>query len=152
MLGKRFLLEWHIHEMKRALKALLLWLLLATLPLQGYTAVARTSCGLMASQHLPKGMTTSQSSHREGDGDASPVSVTTTKSNGNLAGAKHKSGSCSACATCWVGAGAPPPIFASPPITSHSWFAASPSSPLPNEFIPAGPERPPRRLTSSQTH
>src|SRR5437879_5124973 len=104
--------------MNRVLKTLLLWLLIATLPIQGFAA-AMMSCGpnhheslstaIMADEHHHD----AKAAHRHLHDDAamSPVAdgassdFLTNKSPGTH---KHKSASCSACAACCVGATAPP--------------------------------------------
>jgi hypothetical protein len=126
--------------MNRALKNLLLWLLISLLPLQGMAAVISASCKLAAAtasvQHGAMEHHAAQV-HCPSDGvDAASDSAS------DSAATHHAS--CSACAACCTGASAPPstPAPAAGHAMSESRFAAlgMPG----NGFIPTGLERPPR--------
>ena len=132
--------------MNRAFKTFLLWLLLAALPLQGIAAAVQTSCGPMPHHGAAEmGM---QSHHHEGDDAADSATVVAAKSAGDSADSKHKSSVCSACAACCVGAVAPPPSLALTPAYISSLPEVVSPSPLVTSFIPAGLERPPKRVTA----
>ena len=137
-----------LKKMTRILKTFLLWLLIAALPLQGFAAAVQASCGPMAHHDQAETAMSVQSHHHEGDGATDSVKVAATKSSGDSAGAKHKSSFCSTCATCCVGAVAPPSVSVLPPIYSSSVPAISAPSPLVTGFIPSGLERPPKRITA----
>lgn len=142
--------------MNRFFKNLLLWLLLAALPLQGVSAAIKSAYGPME-HHGSAEMTMSGQSHHH-DGDAMEMPDT------NLAGAnadmisakspdqpfsdKHKHSSCSACATCCVGGVA----LLSAAVMTSAYSNSLPSivTPFPfvTGFIPAGLERPPKRVTA----
>ena len=133
--------------MSRFLKTFLLWLLLAALPLQGIAAAAQTSCGPMAHHGAADSVPQAQLHHHDGHGAADSVKAAA-KSTGDPTDLKHKSSICGACATCCVGAVAPPTVSAFTPVYSSSLpVIVSPSS-LVTGFIPAGLERPPKRITA----
>jgi len=141
-------MKWYTYKMNRAFKTFMLWLLLAALPLQGFAAAVQMSCGPMA-HHGSSEMVIHAESHRhEGDSAASPSTEAAAKSSGSSADAKHKSSFCSACATCCVGAAAPPSISVLTPVYSSSLPVISSPAPLLAGFIPAGLERPPKRITA----
>lgn len=136
--------------MNRILKTLLLWILIAALPVQGLAAASNASCGpahhvsaaaaAVADQHHGDA---SIHHHDGGMHAAGHVAAADTVEAPSAAG-DH--GYCSACAACCIGATGPPPaltlvisdrcseaiaIFAPPAFAGH---------------IPAGLERPPRIL------
>lgn len=145
---KRCLTEWYTYEMNRVLKTFLLWLLLAALPLQGFAAAVQTSCGPTAHHGSSEMVIQPHSHHHEGDGAASGATVVAANSAGDSAHSKHKSAFCSSCATCCVGAVAPPSVSLLTPVYSSSLPVVSSPSPLVTGFIPAGLERPPKRITA----
>jgi len=138
--------------MNRVFKTLLLWLLMAALPIQGMAAVVKASCGSrhhamqnaapVAAQVVEHHHDAGSASHAHhafdtvsagepGDGspDVKPV---------------QKTSYCSACATCCIGAAAPPPtVFLASIVTSVEAAIAPPVISF-TGFIPAGLERPPR--------
>jgi hypothetical protein len=120
--------------MNRALKNLLLWLLISLLPIQGMAAVISASCALAA--------TAESSQHAEHHAAPSHCPSDNIEDTSDAATAHHAA--CSACAACCVGASAPPSMLA--PAASHamseSCFTAL--GILGGDFIPAGLERPPR--------
>ncbi|MFL6716298.1 MAG: hypothetical protein ACJ8G3_08050, partial [Burkholderiaceae bacterium] len=145
---KRCRTKWYTYEMNRVLKTFMLWLLLAALPLQGFAAAIQTSCGPMA-HHGPFEMVMeAQRHHHEGDGAASPSTVAAAKSSGISADTKHKSAFCDACTACCVGAVALPSDSVLTAVYSNSLPVVSAPTPLVSGFIPAGLERPPKRITA----
>src|SRR6478672_5648940 len=119
--------------MNRVFKTLLLWLLMAALPIQGMAAVVKASCGPrhhalsmqnaapVVEHHHDAGSTShvhhafdTVSAGEPGDGspDVKPV---------------QKTSYCSACATCCIGAAAPPPtVFLASIVTSVEAAIAPP--------------------------
>ena len=134
--------------MNHLLKTFLLWLLTAALSLQGFAAAAQTPCGPVAHHDQAEIAMVMHSHHHEGDGATDSVKVAAAKSSGDSPGAKHKSSFCSACATCCVGAVAPPSVSVLTPVYSSSLPAISAPSPFVTGFIPSGLERPPKRITA----
>lgn len=142
--------------MNRFLKTLLLWLLLAALPLQGVSAAIKMACGPMEHHGSTEITMPVQPHHHDGeamgmsDTDAPNASLelSSTVSPDKSFGDKHKHSTCSACATCCVGAVAPPSVA----VMTSAYSSALPSvvtpTPLVTGFIPAGLERPPKRVTA----
>lgn len=62
--------------------------------------------------------------------------------------AKHKHTACSFCASCCIGAVAPPYMPAAASVHTHSSAVLVSPSPLVTGFVPAGLERPPKRITT----
>ena len=140
--------------MNRSLKTLLLWLLLAALPFQGIAAVMKTACG-QTEPNGSTGMAISMQSHHHHDetmhmAHAAAVDDDTAAkpSPDNPSDAKHSHTACSACASCCVGAVAPP--CATDAISScRGSLPAVASQPLPlASVVPGGLERPPKRITA----
>jgi len=143
--------------MNRFLKTLLLWLLLAALPFQGIAAVMKTACaptGLNGSSGVAIAM---QSHHHHHHEDASMHTAHAAAADDGTAvkpspdkpsDANHPHSSCSACASCCVGAVAPP--CATDAISScRGSLPAVASQPLPlASVVPGGLERPPKRITA----
>lgn len=142
--------------MNRFIKTLLLWLLLAALPLQGVSAAIKSACGPMEHHGSAEMTMSSQSHHHDGDAMEMPdtnvasgsADINSAKSVDQPFGDKHKHSTCSACATCCVGAVAPPSVA----VMTSAYSSALPSvvtpTPLVTGFIPAGLERPPKRVTA----
>ena len=141
-------MKWYPDEMNRVFKTFLLWLLLAALPLQGFAAAVQTSCGPMAHHGSSEMVMQAESHDHEGDGAASSSTEAASKSFSHSVDAKHKSSFCSACATCCVGAVAPPCVSVLTPVYSSSLPVFFSPAPLVTGFIPAGLERPPKRITA----
>jgi len=141
-------MKWYTYEMNCVLKTFMLWLLLAALPLQGFAAAVQTSCGPMAHHDSSEMVMQGDSHDHKGDGAANHSTVAAAKSSGGSVDTKHKSSFCSACATCCVGAVAPPSVSVLTPVYSSSLPVVSSLSPLVTGFIPAGLERPPKRITA----
>ena len=135
--------------MNRMLKTFFLWLLLATLPLQGVAAVVKATCGekhhsMMVDSHDHHHDHAGTSPHHHGDAAdhalASQDSSSTTADTDDVA----KAATCSACAACCVGASAPPssldPI---PELPASASLVISPAVAF-VLHIPASLERPPQ--------
>ena len=138
------------------LKRYLLWLLIAVLPLQGFAAVVQRSCSISSMVLTSSSVETpaqALSSHSldavvevdqaVADEDECPEHAAglTKKPSGSY-GFKH--GSCSACASCCVGAAAPPVFFAfSLPSSTPEVRRASGVPPV-FGYIPDSLDRPPR--------
>jgi len=141
-------MKWYTYEMNCVLKTFMLWLLLAALPLQGFAAAIQTSCGPMPHHGSSEMAMHAESHHHEGDGAANHSTVAAAKSSGGSVDTKHKSSFCSACATCCVGAVAPPSVSVLTPVYSNSLPIVFSPPLLVTGFIPAGLERPPKRITA----
>lgn len=152
--------------MNRALKSLLLWLLIAALPIQGLAAAMKATCG--PTHHMPgmsmsgmimsAGMGTHMnasaqlhdhqhaheaSSHHDGPAPQAS-SMPDDEASSDPLGKQVKSSTCGACATCCVGAVAPPTAsfhVPEPDFSNHSII--SPASRLAG-YIPPSLERPPK--------
>lgn len=121
----------------RALIRLLLWILIAALPLQG-GAVAFMSCG---STTAP---TYSVENH---GGDAAAAAHEEHCAQVGAAHLNAPHGKCSHCASCCVGAAAPPTVPSVLMPATFSTLAGSAVEPAMTAYIPATLERPPRRLS-----
>lgn len=119
----------------RALIRLLLWILIAALPLQG-GAVAFMSCG---SAKAP----TYSVEHQRGEAAAEGHEEHCAQSGADHLSAPHVK--CSHCASCCVGAAAPPAVPSVLIPTTFSTFAGPAVEPAMTAYIPATLERPPRR-------
>jgi hypothetical protein len=146
--------------MFRALKTLLLWLLIAALPVQGFAAVAKASCGPAHHNAAPVAVMTGEPhhgddevhhSHDRGDGSmhaaAEGASSDSSASADKLSGT-YKSSYCSACVACCVGAVAPPSALILPAAYSSSETVVVSPLPLVAGYIPDGLKRPPRSISA----
>jgi hypothetical protein len=130
--------------MNRAFKTLLLWLLIAALPLQGGAAAMQLTCG--PAHHNAAQLVHAMDGHAQ-HGATVFVEVAS-GSSGASANADKLPASCSACAACCVGASAPPSVPVLTPAYGSSGFAVDSHPPLFTGFIPAGLERPPKPLSA----
>lgn len=135
------------------LKKFLLWLLIAALPLQGFAAAMQTSCGQMVAHHGQTEKTSAMQAHHQAAGDTADSMHASADHNAphfakDPAGANHHGGSCSACASCCIGAAAPPSVNVLTPVYRSAVPAPSAPAHLVAGFIPAGLERPPKRFTA----
>lgn len=139
-------------DMTRLLKTLLLWLLMAALPIQTMAAVAQSACGLAEhgastevamSAHHHDGM--AMSGHAAMAADAAMASHAPAD---HPHGTVHKHTACTACAACCSGAVAPPALVLPGPAGTGSFAVVLAPSPLATGFIPAALERPPKSLTA----
>lgn len=142
--------------MNRFLKTFLLWLLFAALPLQGVAAAMQMSCGPME-HHDSAGIVTSAQTHNHDnqafvshrhDGDEDNAADHLASPGEKSSVTEHAGSSCSACAACCVGAVAPPVASLLTPAYSSSLPSVVTPTPLVTGFIPAGLERPPKRITA----
>lgn len=138
--------------MTRLLKTLLLWLLIASLPVRGWAAVD-TSCGVSHNGNPVSGMALNAevgtlSHHMEvvattSDSDQHMVPMAGHSSHDQHS---HKNLNDNSCAACYIGAVAPPltEIWAAEPQISDAvlHFPAISFT----GFIPSGLERPPRHI------
>lgn len=134
--------------MIRVFKTLLLWLMLATLPLQGVAAVVKVACG--PEHHV---MIPSTFDHHHADADAGlyhgdenshPATTHGSPDSDADAAAADKASTCSACATCCVGATAPPSALnLAPELPASNFIVPFPVVAF-NGHIPASLERPPK--------
>lgn len=135
--------------MHHHLKTLLLWFLLATLPIQGFAAAVKVSCG--PSHHHTLLADAASSHHHDDDAmhsqadSQSRVSIAVNKSPDTH---QHESAFCSACAACSVGAVAPPYISVLTPTYDDSLPAVIAPALLVTDHIPASLERPPRFISA----
>ncbi|MDB5757104.1 MAG: hypothetical protein JWM30_393 [Burkholderia sp.] len=122
----------------------MLWLLLAALPLQGFAAAMQLSCG--PTKHavsLPAPVAAAAHAHQH---DAHPPTRSTPDhDHDHSAMGKHAGSTCSACLACCIAAIALPSCGIMAPVYSASVPAAAASPLLLADFIPGGPERPPKR-------
>ncbi|MFM9434161.1 hypothetical protein ACFDR9_001210 [Janthinobacterium sp. CG_23.3] len=127
--------------MNRILVRLMLWCLLAALPLQGFAAALRI-CGDHAA---PKTVQTHEAGHDHHNAGYDHHEATAQHAHADtpVQGCLDDS-SCSACAACCVGACAPPSWPSLPTIPHGSAAVALTPAPLVSGYIPGGLERPPR--------
>ena len=128
----------------RHLVRLLLWLLVAALPLQGFAAAMRSCCLQQPGPAVTMKMTQEDAPHCHAMTDMADMEDHVGKAMDMSHG--HDCGNHGACT---VGATAPPPMAA-----LHPLMLGAPQSPaaLPLLFaghIPSGPERPPRSPRSA---
>jgi hypothetical protein len=142
--------------MTRFLKTLLLWLLLAALPYQGIAAAIQKAYGPMERGNTSE-TSMSMQSHQDDmaamDMSASDVADDATPSKSAAASdeacdAKHKHATCSFCASCCVGATAPPTGETVASASKHSQPVVVSPALSAASFTPAGLERPPKRITA----
>lgn len=121
----------------------MLWLLLAALPLQGFAAAMQLSCGPM--KHAvasPAPVAAATHGHQH---DAHPASTSSLPEHDHPAKGKHAGSTCSACLACCIAVFAPPSCGIMAPVYSTSIPAIDALPLLLADFIPGGPERPPKR-------
>lgn len=131
--------------MHRFVKTFLLWLLLAALPLQGLAAAMQSSCGPTKHHDAPSAIASAQSDHHH-DADAGHGMEHAPAEHPDPG--KHASASCSACSSCCVGAIALPAGSKAAPVYRAAVPVAIAFPLLLADFIPGGPERPPKRMTA----
>jgi hypothetical protein len=136
--------------MNRFLKTLLLWLLLAALPVQGMAAAAMAACGsgkhhgaapVLSTAHHQHEASMAMSTQDMDHVHTAPDPATHTAHHGG-----HGAGACGACVNCCAGAVALSPALIA--IAQRAATIALPAypSPLVTSFIPSALERPPKRL------
>jgi hypothetical protein len=147
--------------MSRSIKTFILWLLIAALPVQGFAAAMKLSCGTDRYTALLVQAMSQDHAHRAGavanghyhaDGAMHHHADATREPAGHhelAAGSHdHKSSFCSACAICCAGAVGPPPAIhwsVAPGVSQTEVIApAIPAA----DYFPAGLRRPPRHLSA----
>jgi hypothetical protein len=147
-----------VNQMYSAVKTILLWLLIAAMPLQGLASVMTASCGpnhygavtAAVATHDDHHAANAVHSHRQGDAtgyfatdsvlpDAVQAAVQPVTAHDS-----HASSYCSACAACCAGAGAPPPVSNWAIVHNDSVAVFISPARLVTGYIPSGLERPPR--------
>ncbi|WP_089398562.1 hypothetical protein [Noviherbaspirillum humi] len=142
--------------MTRLLKTLLLWLLMAALPLQGLAAVVKSACA--PAEHATMIAANADAGHRHAAGTAhhhhdgaeasAHGAAHDTVKAAKAEAPAHKHASCSACATCCVGALAPPtPSLTTPDHAGSELVVLSPPA-LAVAHLTAGQERPPKPVSA----
>jgi hypothetical protein len=142
-------------RMIRAFKTFFLWLLIASLPVQGMAAAMKSSC---AEEHHATASATEMPAmaehhhaqmtahHQHADG-MHMASADAPVEQPHATDHKLKSSVCSSCASCCLGASAPPSVTVLTPVYDSAEFVIASPSPLLASFIPAGLERPPKSLS-----
>lgn len=133
--------------MNRDFKTFLLWLLLFALPVQGFAAAVRLSCGSEHHTDLPTAAKTAQDihhHHHEFQNQTVQDAASTDFPAAQLD--DYESSYCSACAACCAGAVVPPSIVDWSPFFSSSFSPVTSSASSFTGHIPAGLERPPRHI------
>jgi hypothetical protein len=133
--------------MPRFVKTFLFWLLLATLPLQGFAAAMQLSCGPVTHPVSAPAAVAPMTHEHHHDAGAHPTTKAEAEPDQSDM-SKHGGSSCSACLACCVAAVAIPSGGVIPPACSASAPAAAASHPLCADFIPGGLERPPKPITA----
>lgn len=143
--------------MNRVLKTFLLWLLVLSLPVQGYAAATTAVCGTMhgdasskgasIAPHSHEGMPHShQAHHHDSDEQGGVVQHDADSSHASAAKSNAHADKCSTCQSCCVGLGMIAQGLAwHPPLDNTELPAASLIVSF-TGFIPQGLERPPRTL------
>jgi hypothetical protein len=150
--------------MDRVFKHLLLWFLMAALPVQGMAAIIKANCGprhhtsfsvgkaapegTMVQEHVPD----AHLNHAgvQSTSDWTEPKATSVEKSGSSSDVlpDHTASYCSACAACCTGAVAPPVALAVVPFPdSAGGTIVSPSDSYLG-FIPAGLDRPPKSFSS----
>lgn len=139
--------------MIRALKTLMVWLLLAVLPLQA-VAAGRVSCG-QDSQQASQGSHHGAAAHHDGMADAHAGHGSAHASQEHASpghaqasdedGAQKPHSTCSACSSFCLGAFAPPSTQLSVPAFDGSDAVLVAPASFAVGFIQDGPQRPPRQ-------
>jgi hypothetical protein len=145
-------------HMNRFLKTLLIWILIAVVPLNAVAATAGMSCGaghrqameLVRSHDAGQAMHSDTGHHHDAtDGSgAQPGSATPVAGIDSGDADEPAHSSCSACSVFCVGAVAPPSVFVSIPSFSSSETVVVSPAPRVTGFIPEGLRRPPRPISA----
>jgi hypothetical protein len=144
--------------MNHFLKTLLLWLLIAVLPLHAVATTMGMSCGpvhqkamqavFLDDAHHDHGVAAHGHHHDDADGASSVSASSATGDTSSGTSNKHQHSTCNGCPASCVGAVAlPSASLLTPTYDSSESFVIS-SSPLVTGFIPAGLERPPKRISA----
>lgn len=137
--------------MNRTLKTLLLWLLMAVLPLNAVAAAMGMSCSTVhdraaqaASAAAVEHKASEHSAHHAAGHESAAAQPDAAPDAGDHAG--HST--CSACSAFCVGAVAPPPAVIPAPSTNGSEIVLISPAPWVAGFVPDGHKRPPRHLSA----
>lgn len=140
--------------MTRLFHTLLLWLLMAALPVQGMAAAIGTSCAPIEHAGIPmlapSGLQQDHgATHHHDEYHSAPAVQHLHGSDAGSApdhapAGKHKQSTCGVCASCCTGAVAPPSAPVPMPEHDHAGVALPPFHLPVTGFVPAGLERPPR--------
>lgn len=140
--------------MERTLKTLLLWFLMALVPLHAGAAAMGMSCGPVHQQTM-----SAAADHHEHDGDmghqpdgadtAAAVTDAASSSDGSEASEGPGHSRCSACSDFCIGAVAPPSSFSPLPAFNGAESVVIALSPSVVGFVPDGLKRPPRNIFAS---
>jgi hypothetical protein len=145
--------------MNRFFKTLVLWFLLVAFPVQGMAAAIQLSCGpahhaiMVSDAQQLHAHSHGVAPHHHGDEvgaqqTSSDTHADTMAKADKMPDAKQAASSCSACASCCTGATAPPAFSTwSSPHSSSELVVIYPS-PSVTGFVPAGLERPPKRISA----
>ncbi|GAA4015931.1 hypothetical protein [Actimicrobium antarcticum] len=138
--------------MRLHLKTFLLWLMIATLPLQGLAAAMKLSCDPAHHAIAMVSVMTQDQHHSDSSSDQHDhagmhlAAADTGQSDQPGVNDHHyKTSSCSACAACCVGATAPPPVVLPLPVRISSELVIVAPATFATGITPDGLERPPKR-------
>ena len=137
--------------MNRTLKTLLLWLLMAVLPLNAVAAAMGMSCSAVhdrarqaASVDAVERQASDHSAHHAAGHEATAAQPGVATDTGD----QSEHSTCSACSAFCVGAVAPPPAVIPAPSTNGSEIVVMSPAPWVAGFVPDGHKRPPRHLSA----
>ena len=147
-------------HMNRFFKTLLLWLLVAVLPLHAVGATASMSCGPIHQQAMQPAMV-AEAHHQHGMGDASAghhhdhhdaakmanAAFDMVTADEASSGSQHYS-NCGNCAATCIGAAAPPSALNPAPVFDGSELVTVSPAPLVVGTTPGGLERPPKHVSA----
>lgn len=143
--------------MNRLLKTLLIWILMAVLPLSAAAAAIGMSCGPGHQQDIQVAMShdathvmnDDANHHHDGGDHSSSLAAASMPAHADLGAADQPDHSthstCSACSAFCMGAVAPPSVSVSVPSFSGSEDLIVSAAPRVSGFIPEGLRRPPRQ-------
>jgi hypothetical protein len=144
-------------HMNRFLKTLLIWLLMAVVPLNAVAAAVGMSCGpghqqameRLASHDPGHAMHEGTGQHHDmpdASGPAHDAAMPADTASSDTGQSAHSS--CSACSVFCVGAVAPPSVFVSIPLFIGSEGVLVSPAPAATGFIPERLRRPPRQISA----
>jgi hypothetical protein len=146
--------------MNRFLKTLLIWILIAVVPLHAVAATVGMSCApghqqvmQVAMSHDPAPAMSDDTGHHhdaaDGTGSASDAAMSANMASDQADPPAHATHStCSACPAFCMGAAAPPSAVVSIPSFSGSENVIVSAAPRVAGFIPEGLRRPPRQISA----
>lgn len=143
--------------MTRTLKSFLLWLLIAAMPFQAFSANVLRSCSsghqgmsMVSVAPIADGKASGESLNPPGGQQSGEeeecIEAGSSADQCNQSSDTLKVGSCSACAACCVGACALPPLLKFNPSSNNAEVHQAFGATLAVGFIPDSLERPPRHL------